>query len=152
MELYVTYDENRRGGEALEPGEWAFRAPTYIEVTVNGLYLEQPQSWGWENVPVRGELFQPKEGERVFLLVVRHSDGDTFGTTHGHAHFEGIYETREAAEAIAETINQDTYKSGRGKWNYIPWKGYFAQLEDIEIHAITVGHRTNSTPYKLVNH
>ena len=148
MHLWVSYSEERSGGEKSEPGQWSSRAPTYITVTVEGLFLEEPDSLYRESVEVMGELTWAHAGEQAYLLVVRHSDGDTYGSSYGHAHFEGVYETLKEAEAVAQTINDGSYSNKR----YKPWDGFFTKLEGIEIHSMTINKSSSSAKYKMVKH
>lgn len=146
MHLWVSYSEERSGEENEEPDQWSSRAPTYITVTVEGLFLEEPDSLYRESVEVMGELTWARAGEQAYLLVVRYSDGD--GTSYGHAHFEGVYETLKEAEAVAQIINDGSYSNKR----YKPWDGFFTKLEGIEIHSMTIDKSRSSVKYKMVKH
>ena len=76
-----------------------------------------------------------KVGERVFLVVVTYSDGDTFSSTYGYLTFPGIYRDRAKAMSVASRIKDDKYNNPIG---YCVWKGYFNSLEGVEIHEMTV--------------
>lgn len=135
--LYVSYTERSTGGERHSDEPYSSRAPTYNEVTITGLHTNPPKSLYKRSVDVRSPSVNLND--RVFLLAVTHSDGDSFGTSHGNVHFEGVYSNVKDAKAVAKSIKNGTYEG------YMPWDGYFSHLEDIEIHAMYVTETVDDT-------
>lgn len=141
VKVYLTYTEDRTGGEANEPGPYASRSPEYIEYSPTNLY-STPKSWH-EEIEVD---FDPKEflGKDLFLVVVRYSDGDTFGTTYGHWRVIGVYtdvETvSEVEKEIQETLkNENKYYYKTNKYvKFAPWIGYFSGYETTELTKMTL--------------
>lgn len=70
-------------------------------------------------------LFSP--GERVFVVIARHQDGDTFSTTSGLFDVEYICKSCDDAQ---EWINKNKLKMEK------KYGGYFEKLENLEIHCV----------------
>jgi hypothetical protein len=123
--LYLSYDENRSGGEICagqENASYPDHEPCYIELIINGLYRIPPKNNGYINqFEVSQELF---EKDILFVAYIRHSDGDTFGTTSGYTEFVGVESTEILARQLIESAKEADYK---------PWDGYFASLESEEV-------------------
>jgi len=79
--------------------------------------------------------FDPKEAGVVWVVVVRYTTGDSFGTTYGEWHVESAYETIDEANEIKKKIEEGEYKSGLG---YTPWVGYFESLEGVHVERMVV--------------
>lgn len=133
--VYMTYTEDREGGEVCagqENDSWPDYEPTTIAFAPIGLFVE-PNQW-CETIEIG---FDPsnKINEYLFVLIVRYQDGDTFGYTSGYWRVEGIYLSTSEADKIKQKIVSGKYKK------YEPWNGYFAHLENIEIHRIRLEQR-----------
>jgi hypothetical protein len=74
---------------------------------------------------------------KAFLVIVRYTDGGTFGCTHGYWTLRGVFKTRGEAEGMAKSIRDESYEEVPGQ-QYLAWTGYFASLEDVEIHAVVI--------------
>ena len=137
--LYLDYNEDREGGEALDDADWSDHAPAHISFNlINILKYKEHIGRGWsEEIEVSEEIFNSKT---VFLVVVRYSDGDTFGTTFGHWNIMAVYNLKTKARQLKERIeNNKLEKTDKyGDWKTKPWTGYFASLEGVEIHEMPV--------------
>lgn len=106
--------------------------------------------------------------DEVYAVVVRYSDGSTFGRSTGHGSIQAVLGTAKEAEALAAAIVPDvrpnnngyygyrgiTWESCRealaaatghkiGKDFYLCWTGYFSSLEDVEVHRLFVRDSTD---------
>lgn len=75
----------------------------------------------------RGDIKEAEIRQEVYVVVVRYSTGDSFGTTHGAWHLEGVYQNFDEADAVKNAILSD--KSD----DWAIWKGYFETLEYCEV-------------------
>jgi hypothetical protein len=66
-------------------------------------------------------------GKSLFMVYVRYSTGDTFGSSSGNPYFPGIYDSYEKADAVVKSIEDGTYDG------YKPWYGYFDSLDSVEV-------------------
>ena len=134
--LYLTYDEGSHGGGYDESddsdGPYRNRNPEYKQVTFKKFYREPPADrFFYDSVEVEDDLFNEKT---LCLAVVRYSTGDTFGTSHGHWHIEGVYKTEEEAEAALKEAVKPSPPPKKGEMQrYKVWEGYFERLEDTEV-------------------
>lgn len=99
--------------------------------------------------------FLPDKDATYYLVVVRHSDGDSFHHETGKAVVIGLYDKLENAELAEKIIREDrdNYAKGDmrntmsvllpnsvGEMNYVvhtfEWCGFFNGLEDVEIHHL----------------
>lgn len=98
------------------------------------LSLHRPDSrnlsWNRETIYI---AFDPEKARRAHLVVVRHKDGDTFGTSYGNVYIEGAYLKRREANQIARSIEDDTYEG------YKAWSGFFMGLENVEVVSLDIG-------------
>lgn len=138
MKLRIEYECTSSTGGGKCPGQgdsrWPDYEPRYETNVVRAIYKtgEGDQLYSdsadqeEENIEV---------GDRVFLVVVTYSDGDTFSSSHGHLTFPGVFKDKTKAISMASRIKNDKYVSPKG---YCCWKGYFSSLEGVEIHEMTV--------------
>jgi hypothetical protein len=133
--LYLTYEERTYGGSPINPEDsWPDYEDAHVEFYPRGLFKNRevaglfPQ--GLMKDEVHGEF---NAGDPAFMLVVRYETGNTFGRTLGYWHIEGVYQSRDFAEAIKKSIEDDTYDV-----KYKPWIGYFERLENVEIYPMVV--------------
>jgi len=99
------------------------------------------------------DLVLPKD-RTVWVVSVRYSTGDTFGSSHGHLAIAGVYATKDEAEYVAETIQLAEEENQKGRWGekpkfdeatkarlkawrqdtrYFPWEGYFESIESVDV-------------------
>lgn len=134
-ELVLCYEERTTGGEIREGQEnesYPDREPTYHDVRLLSLHRPDSNRLSWNRETVYTQ-FDPARARRAHLVVVRHKDGDTFGTSHGNVYIEGAYRTRKEAEEIARSIGDGTYKG------YKAWDGYFMGLESVDVVSLHIG-------------
>ena len=134
--IYIEYHENETGGEAEDPNDrWSDYADTVKEVEFIKLYREVPKDrFFYHSVEVSNEDLLKLD--KLYLAVVRYTDGGTFGKTIGYWEVIGVAPTYKIAELMLEEAIKST-KKGDYK-NYKPWEGYFASLNDTEIHKLDV--------------
>lgn len=131
MDLYLTYDESRSGGEYESDEPYSSRAPTIINFSPRKLYLEESSVPGWLKETVTSEDdFQ--RGDTAYVVYVRYSDGDTFGYTSGYWEILGTFKDANKASALTKAINNNKYAG------YKPWDGYFSSLEDVDYEVMVV--------------
>lgn len=128
LRLYLIYNEDRSGGEKINPEEqWSNRTPMQITVEFKSFFRSQPDRFFYDSIEVDEETFT---SDVVYLAVVRYSDGDTFGQSSGHWHIVGAYSTvKEADQKLKEALDGEGYK---------PWNGYFSSLEDTDVIPVIV--------------
>lgn len=132
--VYMTYVEDREGGEVCE-GEEDLPYPSHEdeETTFDptGLYLNAP-AWS-ETIEVD---FDPSSylGQEIYVVVVRYSTGDTFGRRNGAWKVVGAYVNEEQVVKIEKSIEDGSYNKGHD----VPWEGYFESFEGIERHVFTL--------------
>jgi len=128
--VYLLYEESSHGGEICagqEEDAWPSYEDQYHEFTPKGLRLEAP-AWS-ETIEVD---FDPKKLDHLYVVIVRYSSGDTFGTTLGNWHIIGAYKSFKKAEKIRISIDKNKYKG------YKPWEGYFESLEGVTVERLDV--------------
>ena len=94
----------------------------------------------------------PEDNAAVYLVVVRHSTGDSFHSETGCIQYVAAYGTRENAERVAKAIvdhdenrgDSDRYRItvtlANGTVDTISasaWTGYFERLERVDIETVT---------------
>lgn len=133
--LYLVAQSSTQGGEHQKDG--MYRNPSYISVTFKSVVRESPGFFAYD-FDVSEEVYS---SERVFLVIPRYQDGNSFGTTHGNWDVWAAVATEDEALKIRESILSDDHTD-----DYRPWKGYFASLEGVEIHCFRIG-RTSDVQY-----
>ena len=141
-QVYLYYDEDRSGGEVCKGQEndrWASHETEYIEFHTTFLTLKQ--EGGFLSQPIDVD-FDPNEylGKTVWVVVARYSDGDTFGSTSGHWHIVKVCTDESQVKAAVDDTNLPEPDHNTIFKNKIwkPWWGYFASLEDVEVHEFTL--------------
>lgn len=145
--LYLTYAESRTGGEICagqENDPWPSHETEFLEVNFSQvLTRSQPVSrFFYHSEEVSKEVWT---ADRVWMVVVRYTDGGTFGQSSGYWEIQGLFCDEERARAWARVINLDNqayiHFGGRKKSvfpGHQAWKGYFAHLDDVEVHEMQV--------------
>lgn len=135
--LYLSYNETRSGGEVCTGDEnkaWPCYEDTFIEWTPINIYknMEDCRKEGHytEKVSVP---FEAIINQQIWLVVVRYTDGDTFGFIRGMWHIVGVYADEESATKEANSILDGSYSN-----EYKPWEGYFASFEGVNIYPMQV--------------
>lgn len=134
FKVFITYDETRSGGDKIDPNDrWSNRELEDIDFTPIALYAMAKGEYWVETIEVD---FDPQKyiGKKIDVVLVRYSDGDTFGRTDGHWYAVGAYpaETKDAGN-VAKAIELNKYTG-----DYLPWNGYFARLSWVDIHSFTL--------------
>lgn len=128
--IYLGYSEHAFGGgvcEGQKGDSYPDREDTHIDFTPDGLWSTKGESQ--ETI---GVGFDPSNhvDKEVYMVLVRYSDGDTFGQTIGNWYIEGVYLDDKVARRISRQIDSDKY----GKSDAcLPWQGYFARLESVQV-------------------
>jgi hypothetical protein len=152
--VYIDTDLRYISGGVAESNErYSNRSTEYNKFVVNGVYSKSKDG---QVVEQRSVTFDPSVVKQVFLVVVIHSTGDSFGRSEGHGHVEGVYASRDEAVAIAKAIRtgcgnygkargDDRYKDyqtlkglNKEKWFGVPWDGYFERVESIKVMPWTM--------------
>ena len=146
--VWVTYKEKHiSGGEAESNEAYSNRSPEYRDFILDSVELTSPERGFY--FQECGVSFEPNAGKRVYVVVVRYSSGDTFGSSYGHGHIEGVYDSINVAEAIKRLIcssgisNREVYAKLKDIEvsdinDYWPWTGYFEVLQEVEIHRMNI--------------
>lgn len=141
--VYVGYTDSCEGGEIVEgqSGPFSEREPTYHTYEIREIRTTDKISNCCFPEQIEVDFDPKKHGDLdVYLVCVRYSSGDTFGQSYGHIHFEGVYKDKNQALAIQESIENGKYT----KSTYLPWKGYFERLEDVEVHSFALDQGCSS--------
>jgi hypothetical protein len=140
--LFLGYKSTSTGGDSDSREPYSCRSPQHTEVTFTSLTRVSGTFFG-HNINVSDEVYA---AEVVYLVVVRYSDGDSFGTSYGNWTVWEATASEEEALKVAKSIEDGTlvkkYEEGvrKGTATYmsIPWNGYFSHLEGVEIHSFRV--------------
>lgn len=159
--LYLGYKSSSTGGVRESDEPFSCRSPTYVSVTFTSLSRESATFFG-HNIYVTDEVYDAKE---VYLVVVRYSDGDSFGTSYGNWTVWAATASEDEALKIAASIEDGSLvreaEAGRKKnpkdpkvWVSIPWDGHFSSLEGVEIHSfrVTQGGSESSSRTSIHRH
>ena len=132
--LYMSYEQSERIVEDTygEDGPYTGYTESEMEFSPLGLHKSRP------NVFLVEELkpdFDISNLRKVWLVIVRYTDGGTFGTTSGNWVVKGVFKSSDLAKAsaLAKSIKDDTYVPAE-KYGYMEWKGFFNKLDDVELH------------------
>lgn len=136
--LYVLYKEEVEviSDTLGEDGRWSGFREESKDYSITGVSTVQPQSYYYEQVVLHTDNELPNH---VYVVLVRYSDGGTFCHTSGNGHIEGVYDSFEEADAVAESIKNNKYKG------YCPWDGHFNRLEGVSVETEKVVN------YKIVS-
>lgn len=139
--LYVfteSYSEESHSHVADDPGEddgpYSGYRQVHRNVTVVGVgktkdsFKSTGYNSDYESVLVDDATFN---SEKVWLVCVTYSDGDTFSNTSGLLNIPHICSQPEHAKIIADSIRRGTYMADLDM--YLPWTGYFTSLENVEV-------------------
>lgn len=75
----------------------------------------------------------------VHAVVGYYSDGDTFGTSHGHVDVVSVYGNPAKAHAVAQALLSTNAKSPSFlKGRRVAWGDYFSSLEKVEVETLTI--------------
>lgn len=140
--MYIHTTSSSEGGEPESNEEWCHHSDVVTTVSFNCVTRNSGSGF-WacgDSFEVSQQVFQ---AEKVFLVIVRYYDGGTFGRTTGLWRIQEAFTTGAEALLFAEKIRSGEYekeceeKSGRYN-HYLCWTGYFAGLEDVEVHCFSV--------------
>lgn len=133
--IYLTYKETSDTVQEKEEGEGdgPYDGFSRTEHTFEpiALFREHPGGYCEE----LSTSFDTRHVSTLWLVVVRYYDGGTFGTDSGLWIVEGIFLNEKDATNLKSKIRDGTYKGISSK-GYFAWVGYFAGLEDVEIHEM----------------
>lgn len=137
MILFLEYSEQHTGGEICAGDEDAYypsHENSYIYWTPKKLFARRENTTDWqiEELDVGPEFEKAAEAH---IVVVIHSDGDTFGHTEGHWAIVGVFATRSEALVIAKKLDATEGESHEG---HKPWKGYFARYTCADVHSMVI--------------
>jgi|ERR1035437_4730668 hypothetical protein len=132
MKVYITYEETRDGGKIEDPDDrWSSRSDEHISYSLTGAYANTTGSWHQQECDLVETKPTMSGVKDVYVVLVRHSDGDTFGHSTGNGHIEGVYADEDQAMAVFKSIEDDTYP-GPG----YEWRGYFSSLESVNCYVL----------------
>lgn len=157
----LEYSTQSTGGDRTSDEAYSSRTPKYLTQNIIGLkkfintltetkeknYRNEYNFYRSDSLLVKEETFN---FDKVYCVLVFYRDGDTFGTTHGNLHFDSVHGTQEEAIKRAEQIEAEKDDGSITD----PWKGYFSELESVEIHCFKPSDKITSvnTKFKYVNH
>lgn len=114
-----------------ETDRWGFREDLWDFTIYNTVYTKEY----FTNHPeyeVFPEIWLKPPVEKMFLVYVQYSTGDTFSHSSNRLHLVGIYEEERIAKKTVKEIEQGKY--GEGK--YLVWNGYFERMENVDIKEV----------------
>lgn len=94
--------------------------------------------WSFEAFKVPQSTY---DADKVYVVVVTYSSGDTFGCSYGNIAIAFV--TEDADEAIkakkaVETDWSDKWRDHPKGVGYAPWNGYFEGVQSVEIQMFNV--------------
>lgn len=143
-EYYVRFKEfksyNDDGDN--DDGQYSYRGTTSLDLTVEGVYANDPSFGKFEYVVVGGKysFFKSDEdikpGEDAYLVYALYITGDTFGSDETWTPVALVRDNKRAIE-ISGKCYDSTSISETDK-GYKEWEGYFEHLQSVEIEKFTV--------------
>lgn len=137
--LYLDTTETSTGGHPESDDEWCHHSDIVLSVTFNHVYRNKNSEsfWGGSSFEVTEEVYR---ASRVYLAIVRYSDGGTFGRTVGYWEVMGAFKTEAEAVAMTTSIDKGTFKTDYPHLArpYMPWEGYFSGLQGTEVHSFPI--------------
>lgn len=139
----MTYSESRHGGEISEGEDpdyrYANHDPEYIDFSPENVFSKE------ENVPhwLKEEFTVDEDvspGDTIHVVIVRYSDGGTFGYTSGYWQIFGATTDARKAVSLANAIPNGDWKDSPilGEYAYDVWSGYFSSFEGVDVHTFLV--------------
>lgn len=144
--LHVLYTQESKGGKPKGKGAYASRTDQHTTTTFKGAVLGEDVPYGG----VRYSTFEVPKVEfdkgrtQVFAVVGYYSDGDSFGNSYGNMHIVDVYGNPDKAYAVARVLQKESKaetESIFGSQFRVPWGGYFAHLERVEVETLAVIRR-----------
>ena len=133
--LYIVYEEHKTGGELLSDEPYSDRTDTDIDFSI--ISVHHRQKFSEEKLPWKREKveldFDPSTKDEIYIVVVRYSDGDTFGHIEGCWEIVEVCDNIDKAYEIANNIEEEKDHEYKGYKNYVPWKGYFARFTSVSV-------------------
>jgi len=127
-DIYLIYEEK---DEIISDTRTEKKYSGYIKskryFTPKLLLKEKPDSWNLETLSIEDKLYKLSH---LYLVIVRYTDGGTFGCVNGYWKIIDVVQSNKEAEQLKQSVFNNTYSK------YKPWKGYFASLDDVEIHRM----------------
>lgn len=118
------------------------RASTSTDYTFNNAFRAKKD--GYADLFV-GEA--PVLGKQYYAVVAIYSTGDSFGHDQGASlEWLGLYNTSEEAYNVVKIVDNRThnealkYPDGEGniiEMPYVPWDGYFEDLDSVQVIPVT---------------
>lgn len=128
--LFVNYKKDYVSGGAICEGQENDPYPqfedTYYSFSVESITLKNVTPYH-EEIEYAGPI-----ESALWVVVVRYSDGGTFGLSCGYGSIEGVYATQEEAEVRRKELRE----GGKSITGFNVWDGFFARLQDVEIHLV----------------
>lgn len=125
--MLISYNEAREWVTEPDPTDKWDAGHDRVVLVLGDVYLERRDDTPW----LVEEFACPHPvltGDKVWLVVARYYDGGTFGGT------SGLWQIVEVAASAKDAQDISAGVARRPG----PWKGYFASLEDVEIHERVV--------------
>lgn len=144
--LWLRYSEHENCiHDDFNSQDWSGYSEYEKEFTPLSLHRSEPKNKSYGDYPERLELdFNPARSKKLWLVIVRYSDGGTFGTTHGYWKVKAICKDDKKAGEIAQQIRSGTFPKPTYQWHgkthtgMHEWEGYFSSLDDVEIHGMEI--------------
>jgi hypothetical protein len=134
--LYLQYESTSSGGQRTSNDPYSDRTPEYINIVFKGLVRGHGSGFFpcGEEISVSEEHYNAPQ---LYLVIVRHTVGDSFGTSHGRHYVAGVFTEAAEARNLARKIDSGEFlKENEDK--YFPWGGYYERLENVEVHCFKV--------------
>lgn len=130
MNYCVLADERHYTIREPDGEEWGCSGEYGVSVTLRSIHRSNPSDarLGWETSREFIESDDIPAGATAFVVLCQWTDGDTFGSN-GYWCVATVKATQEAASAAVDDLNARTDYS-------VPWTGYFAGLDSIEVVAL----------------
>jgi hypothetical protein len=140
--LWMRYSESEHCiQDDFNRDDWSGYSEYQKEFHPISLHRSQPAEWYYEKLELN---FDPKEVNKVWIVVARYTDGGTFGCTHGYWKVKAVCKTDDEAYAIKKQIENGTFPKPKYAWRgkdhegMHEWEGYFAALDDVEVHRMEI--------------
>lgn len=148
MYFKLDTEEDKSGWSDPGTGNWDHSYEEDIDETIVGISEAEDGKY-WDVALFPGEA-EPKLDDRVHIVTVVYSTGDSFGSTSGCTEHVFAFTDAEKAFKLQDLLKKDykdkpEYNFGKGgnsfdfygvKINAYTWKGYFERVQRVEITSL----------------
>lgn len=137
--IYYTYSETTTGGQQIEPEEpWSSREDAHTDWKLTGIQKSKLEHTYHHDTT---EVLDMKNNEELpnalFIVCVRYSTGDTFGSSYGEGAVAGAFKDGKRASELAQKIMAgEDRREDVSHFCYSQWIGSFESVESANVEYV----------------